>query len=171
MADVWKISVQSLSHANSCHPVNLHAFVLTQNHYHLLIDTPNEDIDLFMYEFNKKFSLLLRKKTQLINRMFGGRYKWSIVKNEKSYRYVLRYIFQNPVRAKVCDSILEYPYSTTGPDVDVSKLEFRPYIDILSKKKIWNNLNSSIQKSKRELFNGHCIGVSLRLMIKINLNY
>ena len=150
LSEVWKISISSLAHAQSCYPVNLHAFVLMQNHYHLLLDTPNEDIDSFMYEFNKMFSLLLRKKTRLINRMFGGRYKWSLVKDDISYWYVLRYIFQNPVAANICQNVFDYPYSSIRHSEMISKLKFKPFVDILNKKNL-SSIKNIFNQEQREI--------------------
>ena len=43
--------------ANSRHPIQIAQFVLMQNHYHMLVRTPNGNLDKFMYEFGKNFSL------------------------------------------------------------------------------------------------------------------
>ena len=56
MDRVWDIAINSLP-ANSRHPIQIAQFVLMQNHYHMLVRTPNGNLDKFMYEFGKNFSL------------------------------------------------------------------------------------------------------------------
>ncbi len=84
------------------------------NHYHLLLKTPNCDISRFMYFFNKTISEKIRKKTGQINKMFGGRFKASAIKDQNHLCNVYRYIYQNPIRAGICNKCEEYPYSTLG---------------------------------------------------------
>jgi putative transposase len=112
MADTWEIALSCLCYANQKFPIHLHAFVLMSNHYHMLLTTPDANIDHFMQAFNKRFSEHLREKTSYINRMFGGPYKWSII-NNRSYLYnVHRYIYQNPLSSGLVDKCEQYPYST-----------------------------------------------------------
>ena len=87
----WKIACESLTKAEEKYPVSIHAFVLMSNHYHLVLDTPDSNIDKFMYEFNKNFSLALRKYSKKGEATFKSRYRWCLV--EKKYiSLVLRYI-------------------------------------------------------------------------------
>ncbi|MFT6069645.1 MAG: putative transposase [Bacteriovoracaceae bacterium] len=112
LEEVWRISLESIKIANRKHPVSIHAFVLMSNHYHLLLDTPLKNIDSFMYELNKNFSLEIRIKTKKINRMLGGRYKWSLITSDIHYANVLKYIYLNPNKASIVDDATKYPLST-----------------------------------------------------------
>jgi len=112
MDKVWSIAISSMFLAYKKHPAVVHAFVLMSNHYHLVVSTPNSNIDLYMYEFNKNFSLQLRLESGYINRMFGGRYKWSLIKNRNHYYHVLKYVYLNPNKAKIVTDATEYKYST-----------------------------------------------------------
>ena len=119
------------------------------NHYHLVIDTPNCDIDKFMYEFNKSFSLKLRKETNMINRMFGGRYKWSIIKDRSHYFHVMKYVFRNPVKAKITSTVEQYNYSTIN--IILNKKQFptkiKPYINILKYLNWFNETHTQEQNN------------------------
>ena len=112
LRDVWKIAMASFIKAQEYAPAVVSQFVLMSNHYHLLIRTPNFDIDVFMYHFNKTFSDELRRQSFSINRMFGSRYKWSLIKNDAYFFNVFKYIYQNPVRANIVKKCEDYPYST-----------------------------------------------------------
>lgn len=112
MAAVWEIAQNCLEAANKKVPIRLHAFILMNNHYHMLLTTPDENIDRFMHIFNKTFSEQLKENSNFINRMFGGPYKWSIIDSTVYLYNVYRYIYQNPLRAKICEYCELYPYST-----------------------------------------------------------
>lgn len=111
--DVYGYSLKLLSKLNE-NPYNakIHAFVLMSNHYHLLIETPLENIDKCMQFFNKKLSIYINYKAQRINHVFGGRYFWSIIKDDYYYACVTRYIYQNPLRSNIVSDVEEYKYST-----------------------------------------------------------
>lgn len=125
MKEVWKLAMSALNIANNKHPVNIHAFVLMSNHYHLVVDTPDSNIDKFMYEFNKNFSLTLRISSRLQNKMFGGRYKWSLLTSKSYYMNVLKYVFRNPIKANICSIVEDYPFSSLRK----FPLNLCPYID------------------------------------------
>lgn len=110
--DVFKLFKDSLVYAQEKHPVNVHCFVLMSNHYHLLISTPNSDIDKFMMHFNLKLSRLIEKRSGYINHKFSNRYKWSIVQNCNYLYNVYRYIYQNPIRANLSKRCIDYKYSS-----------------------------------------------------------
>jgi putative transposase len=112
MDTIWNICMRCMKIAYQKHPVDIISFVLMNNHYHLIIQTPKCNLDLFMYEFNKNLSLQLRLKTNLINRMFGARYKWCLIKSWNYLGNCYRYVYQNPVRARLTDKCENYPYST-----------------------------------------------------------
>ncbi|MCB9092321.1 MAG: transposase [Halobacteriovoraceae bacterium] len=122
LEQVWRIVKDSLLYSYERCPFELIDFVLMNNHYHMLIKTPNANIDEIMFYFNSFLSKSLRLRTNRINRMFGGRYKWSIVDNETYLYTVTRYIFQNPIRAGISTDCNSYPFSTLF--YKVNKLKF-----------------------------------------------
>lgn len=109
---VWQLAKESLSEAEKVHRVELISFVLMANHYHMLLMTPESNLDLFMYEFNKRLSLKIRERTGRINRIFGGRYKWCLIQSNRYFFNCYRYVYQNPVRAGVVQFCEDYPFST-----------------------------------------------------------
>jgi putative transposase len=112
MPTMWHIGMTSLAAAQKKYKVKVHAFVLMQNHYHLLISTTENNIDMFMAKFSKMFSDKVRYHSNRINQIFGGRYKWSIVENQNYYKNILRYVFANPVRAGLSTTCESYSFST-----------------------------------------------------------
>lgn len=68
-----------------------------------------------MFEFNRTFSGLVRERTGRINQIFGGRYKWSLVKDDRYLSTVYRYIYRNPCDAGLVSKAEDYRYSTLYP--------------------------------------------------------
>lgn len=112
MPEMWRISLSALKHAHARHPARIHAFVLMQNHYHLLITTPDANIDKFMYETNYFISKTVRIRTKRMNHVFGQRYKWSLIENTDYQLQALRYVYQNPLKKNLTKRCEDYPYST-----------------------------------------------------------
>jgi putative transposase len=112
METVWKICKNCISRARDKVDVNIEAFVLMNNHYHLLLYTPDANLDKFMFFLNKYISHEIRTLTGRINRIFGDRYYWQIIQSDRRYQNVVRYIFQNPLRKKIVKRCENYRYST-----------------------------------------------------------
>jgi putative transposase len=120
---MWTIYVDLLRIATWAFGAKIHAFVLMSNHYHLLLSTPDLNLDHIMRYIQSEVSRSLFLLTNNKKNYFDTRYKWSIIK-EKSYFYnVYRYIYQNPLRAGISQKVNAYPYSTFHGRAGYSKLE------------------------------------------------
>jgi putative transposase len=92
--------------------VRILGFVMMKNHFHLLLQTPQGNLSTFMKLFMKKTSDEIREQTNMKNHLYGGRYYPSLVMHDFYYRAVVKYVYQNPLRAGICRSVEDYPYST-----------------------------------------------------------
>ncbi|MGI4993536.1 transposase [Halobacteriovorax sp. GFR7] len=110
--ECWNICVELISEGLERFSVELHAFVLMNNHYHLMARFPKANIDKFMHFYNKNMSRRINMSTGRINHVFGGTYKWSLINSERYYFNAIKYLYQNPVRANICSRVEDYPYST-----------------------------------------------------------
>jgi REP element-mobilizing transposase RayT len=101
--------------ARGCERFNivLHNFCLMNNHYHLLIEIEDETLSKFMRHLNSNYAIYFNKKYKRSGHLWQGRFKSWYVANE-TYLYILmRYIEQNPLKAKMVDKINHYPYSSS----------------------------------------------------------
>jgi len=112
MPVAWGIFRKILIEEAAKRSVLLHAFVLMPNHFHLLLSTPNENIDDFMRDFQTKTSKALSYYSERGGHRFQSRYKWSLIRDEAYYRNCIRYVYQNPMRGKMVRNIGDYPFST-----------------------------------------------------------
>lgn len=110
--EVWKIMIGELIYLQKNYSIAIHAFVLMGNHFHLLCHTPKGNLDQVMRLFLRMTSIKITRKAENINHLWGGRYKWSLIESQTHYYQVYRYLYQNPLRAKICQRVEEYPFST-----------------------------------------------------------
>ena len=112
LGDLWDFSCDLLLFCTYAFKIEIHAFVLMNNHYHMILRTPNANLDKFMSYFNKCLSREIGFKTSRINQKFGGRYRASIISDLSYYHHAYKYVYRNPVEAKVCDLTEDYRYSS-----------------------------------------------------------
>ncbi len=111
LTEVWPLMVLELMKVSRIHALSVHAFVLMDNHFHLLCHTPQENLDEVMQNFLRNVATSVSKGSVL----WKGRYKWSLISNSIHYRQVYRYIYQNPIRAGLVERVEDYPFSTLRP--------------------------------------------------------
>lgn len=79
----------------------LHTYVLMDNHYHLLIETPKANLSQIMQNINTSYTVYINKRYQRSGHLFQGRFKGTIVDKDAYLVTLSRYIHLNPVRAKL----------------------------------------------------------------------
>lgn len=92
--------------------VRLHHVVFMTNHIHLLATPQENNLGQAMSYFLTNLSKYLNFSGNRTNHIFGNRYYPTIISNECHLINVIRYIYQNPVRAGIVNSIDKYPYSS-----------------------------------------------------------
>jgi len=104
--------LEMLCSACQLYDVQLHGYVLMSNHYHLLIETHSENLSRFMKHLNASYAIYFNKKYKRSGHLWQGRFKsWYVT--DDSYLYTLiGYIENNPIKAKMVDTLGEYPYSS-----------------------------------------------------------
>ena len=109
---VWHRFMTVLDTACNRYEVQIHAFVLMSNHYHMLLSTPLSNLDDFMRYFQTETSRKISKKAERINHVFGTRYRPTLLKNATAFSYAFKYVFRNPVRAGLVKTVEAYRYSS-----------------------------------------------------------
>lgn len=89
-----------------------HAYCLMDNHYHLIIETPEGNLSQGMRQLNGVYTQAFNKSHHRVGHIFQGRYKAILVQKESHLLEVCRYVVLNPVRAKVVKSPKEWKWSS-----------------------------------------------------------
>jgi REP element-mobilizing transposase RayT len=112
-----------LADSREIYQVILFAWVLMENHFHLLLETPLGNLDQFMRRFNISYTGYFNRKYERVGHLYQGRYKSILVEKEGYLSVLSRYIHLNPIRVRELDSktprekmkfLSTFPWSTLG---------------------------------------------------------
>jgi REP element-mobilizing transposase RayT len=76
-----------------------HAYCLMENHYHLLIETPEGNLSIGMRQLNGVYTQAFNRRHGRVGHLFQGRFKAILVEKESYLLEASRYVVLNPVRA------------------------------------------------------------------------
>jgi putative transposase len=88
------------------------AYCLMGNHFHLLVDTPNADLDRGMQRLQGVYAQHFNRRYEREGHLFHRRYGANALAADDLVRYVARYIVRNPVRAGICRNPGDWPWSS-----------------------------------------------------------
>jgi putative transposase len=80
--------------------VNIHAYALMINHFHLLLMTRHANLSSFMHDTQSVFVQDYNRVHERVGHLFGGRYKPIVVDTQEYLHELTRYIHLNHVRGK-----------------------------------------------------------------------
>src|SRR5438309_1412142 len=110
----WRVFSKRIVQSIERYQVELHAFVMMANHLHMIVSTPQKNIDQMMRYFLTEACRDIRRQSTRINHVFGTRYKWSLLSGGCALAFGLKYLARNPVRAGVVARVEQYPYSSSS---------------------------------------------------------
>jgi putative transposase len=89
-----------------------HAYCLMDNHYHLLIETPDGNLSSGMRQLNGVYTQRFNRRHGRVGHVFQGRFKAILVDRDSYLLELCRYVVLNPVRAKKVRSAARYKWSS-----------------------------------------------------------
>ena len=89
-----------------------HAYCLMNNHYHLVVETPDGNLSKGMRQLNGVYTQYFNRKHHLVGHIFQGRYKSILIEKESYLLEVSRYVVLNPVRAKAVKKPEDWKWSS-----------------------------------------------------------
>lgn len=92
--------------------IEIHAYSLMDNHYHLLVHTPLGGLGRAMRHLNGIYTQRFNKALKTDGPLFRGRYKALLVESEEYLTELVRYIHLNPVKAGLCIDPKEHPWTS-----------------------------------------------------------
>ena len=104
-----------LEYIQLCHErwgIKIHGYCLMNNHYHLLLETPQANLSRSMQYLNTGYSIYYNLNHKRTGHLFQGRYKAILVEKDEYLLELSRYIHLNPVRAGITKKPEEYFWSS-----------------------------------------------------------
>jgi len=122
--------------------VKLDAYVLMDNHFHLIVQTPKANLSDFMRHFNIAYTGAFNRRHKRVGHLYQGRYKAILVEKDSYLLELSRYVHLNPVRInspkrqgyqQQIQCLDKYPWSSLKGYLESScKQHWVNYEDVLS---------------------------------------
>jgi REP element-mobilizing transposase RayT len=100
----------------------LHSYCLMDNHYHLLVETPDSNLSLGMRMLNGVYTQKFNRLHKIVGHLFQGRFKSIVVEKESYLLELSRYIVLNPVRAKIVKTPEKWIWSSYNATIGLVNL-------------------------------------------------
>jgi putative transposase len=115
-ADIdYEVFLRILQAQTNRHAVSVHAYALMKNHYHLIV-TPADRraLPLAMKAIGVQYVQYFNRKYQRVGTLWCSRYRALIIADERYWLTCLRYVEQNPTRARIVNDPGAYRWSSYG---------------------------------------------------------
>jgi REP element-mobilizing transposase RayT len=113
--------------------VQVHAYVLMNNHFHMIVETPKGNLSEFMRHFNISYTAAFNRRHNRVGHLYQGRFKAILIDADSYLLELSRYVHLNPVRLasykgrdvreKIKD-IERYRWSSLGGYLSSSERQF-----------------------------------------------
>ncbi|MBT9175698.1 MAG: Chromosomal replication initiator protein DnaA [candidate division WS2 bacterium] len=90
----------------------IHSYVLMDNHYHLILETPRGNLLKVMHGLNGGYTGYFNRKYGRVGHLFQGRYRGIMVEKDRYLLSLSRYLHLNPFRARVVERPEHYRWSS-----------------------------------------------------------
>jgi putative transposase len=107
-----KLFLRTLGETSDRFQVDVFAFVLMRNHYHLLLRTNSPNLSRAMQWLGLSYARRLNNRLGRCGHLFQGRFKAMVVESDAYMVELSCYIHRNPLRAKVVKRLIEYRWSS-----------------------------------------------------------
>lgn len=90
----------------------IHSFALMENHYHLILETPQGNLLKVMHGINGRYTGYFNRKCRRTGHLFQGRYKGILVDKDAYLLQLSRYVHLNPAKAGIVEKPEHYLWSS-----------------------------------------------------------
>jgi len=90
----------------------IHAFCLMTNHIHLVIQIGDIPLSKIMQNVTFRYTRYINARKKEFGHLFQGRYKAILIDADTYILELVRYIHNNPVRAKITETADQYTFSS-----------------------------------------------------------
>lgn len=117
------VFLERLQSSLEIYTVKLHAYVLMNNHFHLMVETPKANLSEFMRHVNVSYTGFYNRRHRRVGHLYQGRFKAIVVEADSYLLELSRYVHLNPVRIgfmrrpgykEKLKYLRKYPWSSLG---------------------------------------------------------
>lgn len=107
-----RIFFQILFEIVETYRIEVHAYSLLDNHYHLLIHTPLGGLSRALRHLNGVYTQAFNRRYLRDGPLFRGRFHSRLVESDDYLSELVRYIHLNPVEAGLCQNPIEHRWTS-----------------------------------------------------------
>jgi len=122
----YKFYLKELKEGLNLYEISLLSYALLKNHFHLLAKIRDKNLSYFMHKINNNYAHYFNNKYFRRGHLFASRYKSILVKDDRHFLTLIKYINLNP-----------FTYNNS----DNFKYEWCSYDEIINKKPKLININ------------------------------
>jgi putative transposase len=104
--------LEILGDYNDRYGILIHGYVLMDNHYHVILETPRGNLLKVMHGINGRYTGYFNRKYGRVGHLFQGRYRGIVIDKDSYLIPLSRYVHLNPVRAGVVERPEHYRWSS-----------------------------------------------------------
>ncbi|MGM9483688.1 REP-associated tyrosine transposase [Roseateles sp. NT4] len=105
----------TLGEVAALYRVSIHAYVLMDNHLHLLLTPPEADaLSRMMQALGRRYVAWFNVRHHRSGTLWEGRFRAGLIEGERHLLACMRYIELNPVRAGLCQEAAQWPWSSAA---------------------------------------------------------
>lgn len=108
--DDFQYFLEVLSKCKELCGYKIFAYCLMSNHIHLLMEEGTEPLAKIFKRIGDRFVYWYNRKYKRIGPLFQDRFRSESVETERYFLTVVRYIFQNPVKAGIVSAVNQYKW-------------------------------------------------------------
>ena len=99
----------------------LHAYCLMDNHYHLVLETPEANLSKAVRQLNGVYTQAFNRRHGKVGHVLQGRFKAILVDRDSYLLELCRYVVLNPVRARITRKPDTYRWSSYRASVGLTQ--------------------------------------------------
>ena len=141
-----------LDHYRKICGFELYAWCLMPNHIHILMKEGHDPLNTVFRRLGTSFVYWYNLKYERTGHLFQDRFKSEAVNDDSYFLTVLRYIHQNPVKAGLCSTAADFPYSSYPHFFETGSIDSEFVLGLISKE--------DFQRYHKENANDSCMEIS-----------
>lgn len=116
----YEYFLRKLKEYKNKHAIKILSYCLMPNHFHLFVNQTTEEqtISKFISGLTNSFTKGINNKYNRTGVLFDGKTKSKLIDDDSYFKWVIKYILENPVKAKIVYRYNEYNFSSAKEMVD-----------------------------------------------------